>query len=96
MAIIDRGRVRLTGEPVALTRALQGRVWQQAVARNALEAAKAAYPVISTRLVAGRTLINVVADAAPAPGFAPVEPSLEDVYFASIGDRLATAPAVAA
>ena len=50
-------------------------------------------PVISTRLVAGRTLINVVADAAPAPGFAPVEATLEDVYFASIGDRLAAAPA---
>ncbi|HEV8501662.1 MAG TPA: ABC transporter ATP-binding protein [Casimicrobiaceae bacterium] len=92
MAIIDRGRVRLAGEPATLTGALRGRVWQQAVARGELEAAKAAYPVISTRLVAGRTLINVVADAAPAPGFAPVEASLEDVYFASIGDRVDATP----
>jgi ABC-type multidrug transport system ATPase subunit len=88
MAIIDRGRVRLTGQPDTLTHALANRVWQKAVLRNELDAAKAAYPVISTRLTAGRTLINVVADAAPGPGFAPIEPTLEDVYFASIGGKL--------
>ena len=88
MAIIDRGRVRLTGQPDTLTRALANRVWQKAVLRNELDAAKAAYPVISTRLTAGRTLINVVADAAPGPGFAPIEATLEDVYFASIGGKL--------
>jgi ABC-2 type transport system ATP-binding protein len=88
MAIIDRGRVRLTGKPETLTRALANRVWQKAVARTDLDATKAAYPVISTRLMAGRTLVNVVADSAPGPGFVPVEASLEDVYFASIGGRL--------
>jgi ABC-2 type transport system ATP-binding protein len=93
MAIIDRGHVRLTGKPDALTHALDGRVWQRTVARDELAAAKAAYPVISTRLMAGRTLINVVADASPAAEFACVEPTLEDVYFASIGGHLATAAA---
>ena len=44
--------------------------------------------MISTRLLAGRTLINVVADSAPAQGFAAVEPTLEDVYFAAIAGRL--------
>ena len=49
--------------------------------------------MISTRLIAGRTLVNVVADAAPDAGFTPVEPTLEDVYFAAIGGRLpASAP----
>jgi ABC-type multidrug transport system ATPase subunit len=88
MAIIDRGRVRLTGQPESLTRALQNQVWQTAVARHELAAAKAQYPVISTRLVSGRTLINVVAAASPGPGFVPIEATLEDVYFASIGGRL--------
>jgi len=32
--------------------------------------------------------VNVVADAPPAPGFAAVEPTLEDVYFAAIAGRL--------
>jgi hypothetical protein len=99
MAIINQGEVLLTGEPLTLTQALAGRVWQKAVARSELDAAKAAYPVISTRLVAGRTLVTAVAAAAPDAGFAPLEPTLEDVYFAAIAGRLderAAEPLVAA
>ena len=88
MAIIDKGRVLLTGRPQELTRALDGRVWQKAIPRTELDAARARYPVISTRLLAGRTLVNAVADAAPDSGFASVEPTLEDVYFAAIAGRL--------
>jgi ABC-2 type transport system ATP-binding protein len=88
MAIIHKGRVLLTGGPLDLTRALEGRVWQKAIARSELDAAKAAYPVISTRLVAGRTLVNVIGDSPPAEGFASIEATLEDVYFAAIAGRL--------
>jgi ABC-2 type transport system ATP-binding protein len=88
MAIIHKGRVLLTGGPLELTRALEGRVWQKAIARSELDAAKAAYPVISTRLVAGRTLVNVVGDSPPGEGFASIEATLEDVYFAAIAGRL--------
>ena len=95
MAIIDKGRVLLTGRPADLTRRLDGRVWQKAIARTDLAAAKAVYPVISTRLVAGRTLVNVVGDDAPGEGFVPVAATLEDVYFAAIAGRLgAPAPAL--
>ena len=38
--------------------------------------------VVSTRLVAGRTRVRVMADAAPGAGFVPADPELEDVYFA--------------
>jgi ABC-2 type transport system ATP-binding protein len=92
MAIIDKGRVLLTGHPLELTRKLAGRVWQMTIARTDLERARAAYPVISTRLLAGRTLVNVVGDERPGDGFQPVEATLEDVYFATIAGRLA-APA---
>jgi ABC-2 type transport system ATP-binding protein len=95
MAIIHRGAVMLSGEPAQLTRALLDRVWQAVVERESLDALRAALPVISTRLTAGRTLVNVVADAIPAPGFTPVEPTLEDVYFAAISGHLG-APAVQA
>jgi ABC-type multidrug transport system ATPase subunit len=88
MAIIDKGRVLLTGRPADLTRRLDGRVWQKAIARADLETTKADYAVISTRLVAGRTLVNVVGDARPGDGFAPVAATLEDVYFAAIAGRL--------
>ena len=87
MAIIHRGRVLIEGEPATLTRSIEGRVWQKAIARDELEAARAAYPVISTRLLAGRTLVHVAGDAPPDPGFVPVEATLEDVYFAAIAGR---------
>ena len=48
--------------------------------------------MISTRLLAGRTLVNVVSDAPPGDGFAPIDATLEDVYFASIAGRLNDAP----
>ena len=93
MAIIHRGRVLLEGEPAKLTGALAGRVWQKTVDRDALEAAKAAYPVVATRLTGGRTLVTAVAAAQPGDGFAPIDATLEDVYFAAIAGRLgATAP----
>ena len=91
MAIIHKGRVLLTGRPLELTRMLEGRVWQKAVARADLGAARAEFPVISTRLLAGRTLVNVVSDAAPGQEFEAVEPTLEDVYFAAIAGRLGVA-----
>jgi ABC-2 type transport system ATP-binding protein len=87
MAIIDRGRVLLTGEPALLTTALDGRVWQKAIARTELDAVRAAHPVISTRLLAGRTLVNVVAGTAPGDGFTPIPATLEDVYFNAIASR---------
>ena len=95
MAIINRGRVLLTGSPQSLTAELQGRVWQKAIARQDLDAVKAAHSVISTRLLAGRTLVNVVGDVAPGDGFAAVDASLEDVYFAAIAGRLREGAAMA-
>ena len=96
MAIIHRGRVLLAGEPMALVRSIAGRVYEGAVPRGDLEAARAAHPVISTHLVAGRTLVRAIGDAAPAPDFAPAEATLEDVYFAAIAGRHPDAPAIGA
>jgi hypothetical protein len=41
-------------------------------------------PVVSTRLVGGETEIRVVAEAEPEGGLVQVEPTLEDVYFATL------------
>ncbi|MNL90031.1 hypothetical protein D3C87_2207640 [compost metagenome] len=51
-----------------------------------LEAAKAQHQVISTRLLGGRTVIHVLADQDPGPGFTPVEGGLEDVYFSTLSN----------
>jgi len=40
--------------------------------------------VIATRLLAGRTVVHVLADATPGDGFAAATAGLEDVYFATL------------
>ena len=84
MAIIDRGEIRLEAEPSTAVAALRGRIWTRAVERNELPAFQREYPVISTKLSGGRTIIRVLADTAPASDFETVVPSLEDVYFAAL------------
>ncbi len=81
MAIINRGRVLLSGEPLATIAALEGRVWRKHVDKDQLADHQARFEVLSTRLVGGRPRIHVYAEADPGEGFAPVEPGLEDVYF---------------
>ena len=82
MAIIDRGEIKLEAEPLAAIGDLQGRIWRRIVQRSELADYQRAHLVISTKLLAGRTVIRVLADAPPGAGFEPAEASLEDVYFA--------------
>ena len=69
MAIINQGQVLLTGEPLEAIRSLEGRVWRKVVSKDELPAVQARLTVLSTRLVGGRPLVHVLADACPEPGF---------------------------
>jgi ABC-type multidrug transport system ATPase subunit len=89
MAIISLGRLVVEGGPLELAASLRGKIWQRLIARADLAEYKAKYPVISSRLVAGRTLIRVYGESAPAEGFETVEPDLEDLYFWSVTRRQA-------
>jgi ABC-type multidrug transport system ATPase subunit len=84
MAIINEGKIVLSGAPGELLKSLKGRVWRRAVAKTALTDFQSRLEVISTRLHAGRTVIHVVADAAPEAGFEPVDGEVEDLYFATL------------
>lgn len=84
MAIICDGRIVSEGAPHDLVAKLQGRIWKKIIDKAELEAAKARYKVISTRLLAGRTVIHILSDDNPGDGFTPVEGGLEDVYFSTL------------
>ncbi|ADG12465.1 ABC transporter ATP-binding protein [Caulobacter segnis] len=84
MAIICDGRIVSEGAPVDLVAKLKGRIWKKIIDKSELEAAKARYKVISTRLLAGRTVIHILSDDNPGDGFTPVEGGLEDVYFSTL------------
>ena len=81
MAIIGQGQVLLAGEPRETIRGLEGRVWRRTIDKAELDHYRARMTILSTRLAGGRTLLHVLADARPEPGFEPVAPDLEDVYF---------------
>ncbi|WP_421739775.1 ABC transporter ATP-binding protein [Caulobacter sp.] len=84
MAIICDGRIVKEGAPGDLVTQLTGRVWRKTIDKAELEATKAKYQVISTRLLGGRTVIHILADSDPGAGFTPVEGGLEDVYFSTL------------
>lgn len=84
MAIVHEGRLLYAGSPQAAEEALQGRVWQKSIAKPDLDAHLARHQVISTKWVAGRPLIHVFSEVDPSDDFGPVDPDLEDVFFAHV------------
>jgi ABC-type multidrug transport system ATPase subunit len=88
-AVINQGRLLLTGEPAALVNGLAGRIYSRAVDKADAEALKAQVQVVSTRLAAGRTVVRAYSETTPGEGFEPVPADLEDVYFCTIAGYLA-------
>jgi ABC-2 type transport system ATP-binding protein len=81
MAIIDKGRILVEGEPLTAIDALRGKIWKRVIDRGKLDEIEREHRVISTRLLAGRTLVHASSDSAPGAEWQEVDPSLEDVYF---------------
>ena len=81
MAIINKGKVLLTGKPHDAIAALNERVWSAEVSKTELLNYQNNFNVLSTRLVAGKPVIHVFSEAQPEAGFHQIDPDLEDVYF---------------
>ena len=88
MAVIDRGEILLEAVPLEAVADLRGAIWRRVLAKDELAAVEAEHAVISTKLLAGRTVVHVYAEAPPGEGFEPVEPDLEDVYFCTMAGHL--------
>lgn len=89
MAILAGGRVVLEGSPLRLIQQLDGRLWRKTVPKRTVDEYRRNLAVISTRLFAGETQLQVLSDARPESGFELVAPNLEDVYFATLSERVA-------
>jgi len=84
MAIIDKGEILLEADPQRAVEDLQGRIWRWVISADALPAVEREHAVISTKLLAGRTVVHVYGDSPPGGGFEPVKPELADVYFSTL------------
>jgi ABC-type multidrug transport system ATPase subunit len=85
MAIINKGEILLEAEPLRAVDEMEGRVWERLVPKDELPAIERAHDVLSTKLLAGKTVVRVCSETQPSPAFHPVEPDLQDVYFSVIG-----------
>lgn len=88
MAVIDQGEILLETEPMRAITQLRDRIWRRLISKEQLPQLEQHYAVISTKLLAGNTLIRVYSDAAPGPDFERVEPNLEDVYFSTMAGHI--------
>jgi ABC-2 type transport system ATP-binding protein len=94
MAIINKGQILLEAEPLRAVGELDGRVWQRLVAKDEVTAIERDHDVLSTKLLAGQTLVRVRSDTQPSPAFHAAEPDLQDVYFSVMAGLYRTTPAL--
>ena len=88
MAIINKGEILLETEPVGSVKNLEGKIWRKITAKTELPTLERDFGLISTKLLAGQTVVHVYSPDLPAPGFEPVQPDLEDVYFSTMAGFL--------
>ena len=88
MAIIDNGEILLEAEPLRAIDELRGRIWRRTISKLELPQLEREHAVISTKLLAGKTLARVYSDAVPGQGFELIEPDLEDVYFSTMSGQI--------
>ena len=88
MAIIDQGKILIEAEPLRAVNDLRGRIWRRVISKEELPALEREHAVISTKLLAGRTVAYVYSDGTPGFGFEPSEPDLEDVYFSTMAGHI--------
>ncbi|CAN5162213.1 ABC transporter ATP-binding protein [soil metagenome] len=81
MAVINKGRILLETEPLKAIENLKGKVWRRVIEKNLLPELQRDHKVLSTKLLAGRTVVHVFSETSPGSDFEQVSPDLEDVYF---------------
>jgi len=83
MAVLGDGKILLEGNPLEVTDKLNGKIWRKIVSSDEAADIESEFAVISKRLLAGRTVLHVLSDAAPT-GFESTPANLEDVYFSTL------------
>jgi ABC-2 type transport system ATP-binding protein len=84
MAIINHGKVLLTGNPQQAIRQLMGSVYQKTIRKEELNTYRENYTVLSEKLIHGKPNLHILSTQNPQDGFIQIEADLEDVYFSQI------------
>ncbi|MDB5232434.1 MAG: multidrug transporter ATPase [Chitinophagaceae bacterium] len=93
MAIIRKGQILLEAEPLRAVNELKGKIWRRMIEKNALTNIEQRYAVITTKLLAGQTVVHIYSEQDPGNGFEHAETDLEDVYFCTMAGHYGNASA---
>lgn len=88
MAIINKGEILLEAEPLRSVKELEGKIWRRILEKKEFAALEKEFAVISTKLLAGQTVVHIYSETNPGNGFEPVTPDLEDVYFSTMAGHV--------
>ncbi|WP_133405964.1 ABC transporter ATP-binding protein [Parashewanella tropica] len=83
MAVLASGKILLEGHPQQLVHSLNDQIWTKTCDQQEAQELESQLDVISKRLFAGKTIINVLANECPE-GFTPAQAGLEDLYFSTL------------
>ena len=84
MAILNEGKVLYHGTTDDALVLIKGKVFEKQVDKDQLTHVSENFNVISSKLVAGKPQVHILADSNPENGFIPTEGTLEDVYFSKV------------
>jgi ABC-type multidrug transport system ATPase subunit len=84
MAILGDGKILKQGNPIELTNRLEGAIWTKTIANEALLNYQEHFKVLSTRLVSGKTQIEIYSEFNPEDEFKAILPDLESLYFSTL------------
>jgi len=84
MAIINHGKVLLTGSPKHAISQLVGNVYRKTIRKEELNSYRQHYTVLAEKLIQGKPNLHILSMQNPGDGFEQVEAGLEDVYFAQL------------
>ena len=84
---LHRGRLLLDGAPDRLRDAVRGYVWRASIPREQLAAMQSLHSVVGIESTGDVATVRVICAHPPGGGFAPVAPSLSDVYHLCVQHR---------
>ena len=87
-AIICNGEVLRHDNPDEAVNEMHGKIFVKSVDKTAIEELRQQYEVVSVQMKGGQLSVRICADTAPGNGFTPTPPTLEDVYFHQISNRM--------
>ncbi|SFE56522.1 ATP-binding cassette domain-containing protein [Spirosoma endophyticum] len=88
LTILGKGQILATGSPRQLKDSYRNRIWEKTILRSELDRYQQELPIISHQYVSGQLQITLLGEG-PFPSSRVKDPTLEDVYFATLTNQRA-------